>query len=138
MSKEHWECDEWQDDPATGDNRFGEIKGAFGATKILAMHAAGSAPAAKKETLFEKIAHFIAHPIKTLRGEKVSGMHGAPLASEFMGLPSRSATLASEKDQPSFFQGVPRATPFGVAPGHASKADWWESKLGDRMEWDRK
>ena len=121
--REHYERDSWDDHPATGDGNFGAE------VKILALKPSVPKAAPKKhETLWQKIAHFVAHPIKTLKGEAVkteSGMHG-PVGA-FGGLPSRNATLASQMDQPSFFQGAPTST----------KASWWESAIGDRMEWDR-
>lgn len=103
--RQHWEQDAWNDHPALG--------GGFGATpKLMALKPGVAAPKAHvKETFFEKLGRFIAHPIKTLRGEvhKDSTMHG---------LPAHNATLASQKDQPSFFQGAGGGT------------EWWEGKVG--------
>ena len=142
----HWECDKWDDNPAaTG----GSKKPHFGAVVIVPVHAEvvsavgkeaarqGITPAQlvanatgqtvlgtppQKLTLFQKILRFVEHPVKTIKGMPVpatSGMHG---------LPSYNNTVASQYDQPSFFQGTGNA--FGDKP------TWWENPLENVREWD--
>ncbi len=144
-TRKSWECDEWNDHPALGKQSKMGAGVTFGAGPLLAMDARGMTAAVKaralagqpvgsdaynrlmavpvvpdaaiKESLWEKIVKFVAHPIKTIQAaqHKQSAMHG---------LPSHNATLASSMDQPSFFAG--------------NKSPWWEGRIGDtaRPGWD--
>lgn len=122
-SVEHWEQDRWDDHPA-----------AFGADFNFRTSAVTYVPptqvASAEEghlNFFQKFLHFLAHPLKTLRGQ--STMHGPG-----QGPDGASPALGTH---PEGAVGDRVGSAFGVDRSHSQTPEaWWESRYTD-TDWSR-